>query len=412
MLDAPGNNVVGYLPGERARCADRGRRPSRRLVQRRLRQRHRGVAAVLALARALATAGHRPRHTLCFTSRTAEEYGLTDSAYGWCTGAWAQISETHRAWAAGSPFHLNLEASGHPGAAAADGDAARADAVGPSAGATGAAEGWLTSGWYTLGPPGHRDRGVAVPDLGRPGVSAYTWERSFMRTDYHTQYDTIETIDFAHLERLCRFYAFLLLERRRRPRAGILDHAARARDSPGPRASARRPRTSSWRRPPRRHGIRARTAGLHGRRPWPQRTRRARHNDLPAHAGRARRRASGGGARRLSAGTIGAPRDPAARARRPQRARAHALRKGLRGRREGNRRATHPRASWGAKSHPPVSPDLWRELASLRGEAGATAPGPWIERSLKRQLERSRAELARRLAAMTRSLSAAARASR
>ena len=75
-------------------------------------------------------------------------------------------------------------------------------------------------------------------------------------------------------------------------------------------------------------------------------------------------------------------------------------------------RATHPRASWGAKSHPPVSPDLWRELASLRGEAGATAPGPWIERSLKRQLERSRAELARRLAAMTRSLSAAARASR
>ena len=76
------------------------------------------------------------------------------------------------------------------------------------------------------------------------------------------------------------------------------------------------------------------------------------------------------------------------------------------------RRATHPRASWGAKSHPPVSPDLWRELASLRGEAGATAPGPWIERSLKRHLERSRAELARRLAAMTRSLSAAARASR
>ena len=29
-----------------------------------------------------------------------------------------------------------------------------------------------------------------------------------MRTDYHTQYDTSEIVDFAHLERLCRFYAF------------------------------------------------------------------------------------------------------------------------------------------------------------------------------------------------------------
>ncbi|MDX6562363.1 MAG: hypothetical protein QOD65_2177, partial [Gaiellales bacterium] len=75
------------------------------------------------------------------------------------------------------------------------------------------------------------------------------------------------------------------------------------------------------------------------------------------------------------------------------------------------RSAKHPRASWGARSHPAVSPDLWRELASLRGEAGARPPGPWIERSLRRHLEGSRAELARRLAAMARSLAASARAS-
>jgi hypothetical protein len=42
-------------------------------------------------------------------------------------------------------------------------------------------------------------------------------------------------------------------------------------------------------------------------------------------------------------------------------------------------------------------PDLWRELASLRGEPGARAPGPWLERSLSRHLARSRHELERRL---------------
>ena len=88
VLDAPGNNVVGYLPGERAGApivvgAHHDGWFSAAFDN------ASGVAAVLALARALAPPGHRPRHTLCFTSRTAEEYGLTDSAYGWCTGAWA-----------------------------------------------------------------------------------------------------------------------------------------------------------------------------------------------------------------------------------------------------------------------------------------------------------------------------------
>ncbi|HYZ78503.1 MAG TPA: hypothetical protein VE596_14140 [Gaiellaceae bacterium] len=46
---------------------------------------------------------------------------------------------------------------------------------------------------------------------------------------------------------------------------------------------------------------------------------------------------------------------------------------------------------------PDVGPNLWRELASLRGEPGPRPPGPWIERSLERHLARSQRELARRL---------------
>ena len=52
-------------------------------------------------------------------------------------------------------------------------------------------------------------------------------------------------------------------------------------------------------------------------------------------------------------------------------------------------------------SHLTASPALWRELASLRGRE---PPGPWLERSLEAHLERTRAELARRVEAMAEAL--------
>jgi hypothetical protein len=63
-------------------------------------------------------------------------------------------------------------------------------------------------------------------------------------------------------------------------------------------------------------------------------------------------------------------------------------------RRRRSRRAR--RACWGAMGDADTGPDLWRELASLRGEPGARKPGPWLERGLRRHLDRSRRELERR----------------
>ena len=373
VLDAPGYNVVGYLPGERAGApivvgAHHDGWFSAAFDN------ASGVAAVLALARALATAGTAREHTLCFTSRTAEEYGLTDSAYGWCTGAWAQISETHRAWAPGSPFHLNLEASGHPALRLLIETPRRAHAVGAQTGAHGRSRGLADERLVHA-----RRRPVtgteAWPFLisGVPSVSAYTWERSFMRTDYHTQYDTTET------DRLRASRAALPLlrvppaERRRRPRGHPRPRRAGAR--------ARRPRTSARRTRRALAQAAGRTACVRGRRaftaarPRPLRTRRARHDDVSAHAGGARRRAPGGGARGARPGRS-AHRHPPALARRPtMRSRARSPRRSSQPGRA-QRERTHPRASWGATSHPPASPDLWRELASLRGERGARARDP------------------------------------
>ena len=52
--------------------------------------------------------------------------------------------------------------------------------------------------------------------------------------------------------------------------------------------------------------------------------------------------------------------------------------------------------TWAAASHLTPSPELWPEVAALRGGD----EGEWIEASLERHLERSQAELERRLDAM------------
>jgi hypothetical protein len=400
----PGYNAVGYLPGRRSGAPmvvgahhDGWFRAAFDNAS--------GVAGMLALARALAQSGLRPEHPICFTSRTAEEYGLTDSAYNWCTGAWGQISATHRGWGAGSPFHLNLEASGHPGLRLLL--EAPVELVGWARrlARAGAGEGWLTSGWRVSGAPVTGTELWPFLISGVPGVSAYTWERSFMRTDYHTQFDTIETIDFAHLERLCRFYAFLLLSADADP-GGILDHRARARDLARVAAAVGSGGAGL--------AVAARAhAGLRGRRPFTAVGRGLHAVDAHGATTYPHAQAARDVARLEAALAALAAGDNRAATRELARVGDNALARVLSHEvfdiQRKRARKGHPRAAWGARSHPPVSPDLWRELASLRGESDVRPAGPWLVASLERHLARSRAELARRLAGMERALAAAAR---
>jgi hypothetical protein len=63
-----------------------------------------------------------------------------------------------------------------------------------------------------------------------------------------------------------------------------------------------------------------------------------------------------------------------------------------------------PRLSWAAASHLTVSPNLWAELATLRGESGSRPSGPWLAASLRRHRAQVQHELRRRTRAMTRAL--------
>ena len=108
-----GTTPSGTCAGERAGAADRRRRPPRRLVPRRVRQRHRRRGAARDRPR---LRHHRPPPAPHALLHVAHRRGVRpeDSPFDWCIGAWRQVQETQPEWDGNVPFHLCLEASGHP----------------------------------------------------------------------------------------------------------------------------------------------------------------------------------------------------------------------------------------------------------------------------------------------------------
>jgi hypothetical protein len=386
-----GSNVVGYLPGRRRGAPivvgahhDGWFRAAFDNAS--------GVAVMLAIARALSAAGHTPQHTICFTSRTAEEYGSSDSAFDWCTGAWRQVTETHREWRGRSPFALCVEASGHPALRTvveapvelrrwAGAAARRADAAG-----------WLTSGWY-LSPPVTGTEQWPLLINGVPGLAAYSWEKSFAKTAYHTPLDTPDIVDFAHLARVARFYALLLIDADADPDA-IFDHRARARHL-ARAAREQGPAGAALLMAAERH------AGASGRRPFTAIGRRLHAVSAAGVTGYPHAQAAKDVAaleRALAALAAG---DTRTAVRQLERVGNNSLCRFLSAEAMAHhahrRRPGHPGASWGAASHLTQSPVLSHELASLRGEPGSRRTGPWLEASLQRHLRRMSADLHRRL---------------
>jgi Iap family predicted aminopeptidase len=306
-----------------------------------------GVAVTLELARAFTEAGVRLERTIAFVSHTAEEYGIADSAYDWCYGAWYQVAVEHREWTTRSPFYLNVEGSGRRG------DPFTLDVPPELTGwirrhcRAAERDGLLPHGWKLARPTTWTE---VWPFLaaGIPSINVSTFTDEFDRTEYHTQFDTVDKLDFDYLAKLTELCGRLLLDE---PAIDRKLFTARAR-------------------------------GLHG----------LDAIDAPRHPDEQTAADVGHLERALED---------------PENAAKHLVRVGLnwlcadlsheafrieRGRR--GKRAR--RACWGAMGDADPGPDLWRELASPGGEPGARKPGPWLEQSLRRHLARSRRELRRR----------------
>jgi Iap family predicted aminopeptidase len=353
-----------------------------------------GVASTLALARALVEAGVRPRHTIAFVSHTAEEYGIAGSRFDWCVGAWWQIVEEHREWASRSPFYLNIEGSGLPAPFEPDPPPELA-AWTRRICRRGEREGLLPHGWR-LGPPSPLTEVWTFLAAGVPAVNVSSFADDYKLTSYHTQYDTIDRVDFGYLAGLARLYSRFLLEADADP-DGILDYPARARDLRRAGFDRGLDRLTRMRG---RSAFTALGRGLcgldvHGSEAYPHVQPVQDVGGLEAALSALREGRRGLATRRLAAvGMNALCADLSEEAFSRELARL-------------DPRA--PGATWGAQGAAEVGPNLWRELASLRGEPGARAPGPWLERSVERHLARARRALDRALRRMDAALDGKAR---
>lgn len=393
MLDAElargtAANVVGFLPGRRPELAPIVVGGHHDAWFYGSMDDHSGVAATIALARALAGAGVTPERSIAFVSHTAEEFGLADSAYDWCWGAWWQIAVEHREWAETVPFYFNLEGSGTPDPLVADTPHELRRWMRRLLRA-GEREGLLPYGW-ALGKPNAWTEVWPFLAAGVPGVNVSTFHMPFARTKYHTQFDDRTTLDFEHLARLTRWFARVLLDADAEG-AAILDHRARAADL---RRALRGHRT------PRLDAAVDTLAHARGRERFTASGRGlfALDDDVPGYV----HEAVAATVTQLEGALAALARDDRRAALKALRAigwsrNAHYVSAPVHARELARRSDAEPRLAWARQTPPAPVPDLWHELAALRGDAGAREPGPWLTASLEAHLADARAELERRL---------------
>ena len=348
-----------------------------------------GVAATLAIAKALVDSGYEPERPVVFTSHTAEEYGRTDAAFGWLIGAWWQIAHEHPEWARGALLYLNIEGTGMACPTGIDlppelrrftrrvlGRARR--------------DGLLRHG-TAWGVPRTGTEQWVFAAAGVPSLGVADTADDYMRADYHTQHDRLELVDPECLADAIRVYARLVIAADRDP-AALFDLGARSRQlrRRGGLAALRRCGVDTGRlldafdrheaaaaRPagyaPMRaafHAVATAVEGLNAGDKQDLAYRQAR-TDLLALSAAARSLAHA--RRRTATSALEGVGRNALTARLSEAVFARDAERHLPG---------HLGINWAAAYQTP-SPNLWRELASLRGEPGARSAGAWIARSVE-----------------------------
>ncbi len=163
-----------------------------------------GVAAVLAIAKAIQESGYRPQRTLVFMTSTGEEWGYMDTYYDWLAGAWYRITQAHPEWQGRAVAFINVEGSGFAG-----------DPLEVNVNQELRSFLARTIGRFQQLTP----YGVSVQEVfswnelwtfTAAGVPGFTFSSSggvYSNTIYHTNMDTIEALDFDYLRKTAEFVA-------------------------------------------------------------------------------------------------------------------------------------------------------------------------------------------------------------
>jgi Iap family predicted aminopeptidase len=347
-----------------------------------------GVAATLAIAKALVDSGYEPDRPIVFSSHTAEEYGRADAAFGWLIGAWWQIAHEHPEWARGALLYLNIEGTGMACPTGIDlPPELRRFARGVLARAR--RDGLLRHG-SAWGVPRTGTEQWVFAAAGVPSLGVADQADEYMRVAYHTQHDRLELVDPECLASAIKLHTRLVIAADRNPES-LFDLGARSRQlrRHGGLAALRRSGVDTQRllaaldrheaaasRPA---GYEAARAAFHAAATVSEGLNANDKQDLSYRQARTDLLALSAAARSLALGrrrtAVTALEGVGRNALTPRLSEAVFAHDAAR------HRPDHPGVTWAGPYQTP-SPNLWGELASLRGEADARPAGSWIASSV------------------------------
>ena len=169
------------------------------------------VVSSLVIAKAIKMSRFQPKRTMVFLSTTAEEYGLTNSWYDWCIGAWSFITQEHPSWAGRIAAMLNTEIAGYE-----DGNLwmLASPELGPmlEAELDASSDLVLTRNDIepaVIGQPWCWNDQWTFTAAGVPSISFWSQDNAYSgtykTTIYHTQYDTPALIDWTFFGDMAKF---------------------------------------------------------------------------------------------------------------------------------------------------------------------------------------------------------------
>lgn len=172
-----------------------------------------GVAATLTMAKAFkvtyAELDMVPERTLIFTTHEAEEYGILNTYFDWCYGAWYQITETHPEWVGRSVAYINFELMGMAGLPLDSNLAPELVSFVHKVFAQNKAK--LPYGTKVTPIPHSWADHWTFSAAGIPGIELETVTEAWDAAYYHNQFDTIDLIDPAYLKNLFEVFADMTL---------------------------------------------------------------------------------------------------------------------------------------------------------------------------------------------------------
>ncbi len=153
------------------------------------------IALMLGVAKGLIDSGYKPEKTIIFNALAAEEWGTSNTRYDWSTGAYNQIFKVHPEWAGRAVANINFELPAYEHTSAdeirsvyelhRDLEIFSKDVP--------RVEGVYKDGISVVSPLRTWSDDFSFASAGVPALRNDFQDSEFMRTHYHTQFDSDET---------------------------------------------------------------------------------------------------------------------------------------------------------------------------------------------------------------------------